>query len=861
MKLTRLIRCVFSILALLLCDAPVARANFLLPPAPNNFADGFVQLTWGAVYGQGTAPEFSYFTTDIQPGGGSVPTPPIPPGRYATWCLDSSTMIDPGGPLDPNSLGAVGTMYGGQLYSSQDPNLNSHLPDHPNVKKDLATWNKINWIINNRRLACNGTVPTMWEVQTAISALLGQFRAGGGFPPFRQNVVDCLVNGAVAADAAGWVPGCGDNIAVIFNIDVNWDEFAQDVQVLFLEVPWPCIPCPPITLTKACLIPPPAPEPFLCSDAKPIDAITMIWAGAQTIGVKAWKGPANSSALLATIDNVAPGASVTVAGYAGSPNDVYWEIFNTTTSGAKIGESTFHLSCSDIDMNGPEDCGKLAGDGKARAGFINQWIFEGMSGNGKTLGCTPVPPTPAQNCEVLASPFASCETLGKPTSLTFRYTGGGCAAGNNPQGGKFICSGAINPALAVNITSANGYAISPSTVLPGQEFTVTGSFGSQSSFTLQNAGGSETLSIHTSCSQPLAVGDIFGSLTLVGFNGQMGGSPVIYRYTVSNLGADALSGLFLTDDPLGPIAGPFALAAGETKVFDVPMQINSDTTNTATVSIQGREDCSISTGEVVVRVKHNCPTPVATTTAFSCSGMKPIDSLSMTWSGSQTIGIRAWKGPVNTSVLLATIDDIQPGETVTVTGYAGAPNDVYWELFDGGIGGAKLGESTFHLSCSDDDMNGPEDCGKAQGDGKARAGFINQWIFEGMSGNGQTIGCSVPPAPAPTAIISGKQLKWRLSNTTAVKVTMTGMSLTWPAVNGKLLKVKLDGDVIWDKKSLAGQTSITLAPGDLTTDTKKKSIDPNKIRTFILEFEKDAATDLTKYDLSVLFGQCVLSLW
>jgi hypothetical protein len=40
-------------------------------------------------------------------------------------------------------------------------------------------------------------------------------------------------------------------------------------------------------------------------------------------------------------------------------------------------------------MNGPEDCGKAEGDGKGQSGFINQWVFEGLAGNGKQLDCTP----------------------------------------------------------------------------------------------------------------------------------------------------------------------------------------------------------------------------------------------------------------------------------------------------------------------------------------------------------------------------------------------------------------------------------------------------------------------------------------
>jgi len=83
------------------------------------------------------------------------------------------------------------------------------------------------------------------------------------------------------------------------------------------------------------------------------------------------------------------GDEVTVSGYAGSPNDVTWEIFDQT-SGNKLGESEFHLSCSDDDMNGEEDCGKPEGDGKSNdAGLINAWLLEGMEDALGSFDCTP----------------------------------------------------------------------------------------------------------------------------------------------------------------------------------------------------------------------------------------------------------------------------------------------------------------------------------------------------------------------------------------------------------------------------------------------------------------------------------------
>ncbi len=117
--------------------------------------------------------------------------------------------------------------------------------------------------------------------------------------------------------------------------------------------------------------------PIVCSEINSIDKISMNWNGNQSILIKAWNGTIGST-LVADFDNIAMGQKVTVSGYAGSQNDVSWEIFAAWTS-TKIGESTFDLSCSDIDMNGPEDCGKLRDNGKTTdTKWINNWIFAGI---------------------------------------------------------------------------------------------------------------------------------------------------------------------------------------------------------------------------------------------------------------------------------------------------------------------------------------------------------------------------------------------------------------------------------------------------------------------------------------------------
>jgi hypothetical protein len=244
---------------------------------------------------------------------------------------------------------------------------------------------------------------------------------------------------------------------------------------------------------------------------------------------------------------------------------------------------------------------------------------------------------------------------------------------------------------------------------------------------------------------------------------------------------------------------------------------------------------------------------------FVCSEAKPIDSLSMVWNGTQNIKIKAWKGAVG-STLLATIDNIKPSDKVTVTGYAGSPNDVYWEIFKAGTT-EKIGTSTFHVSCSDEDMNGAEDCGKFEGDGKGKVGYINDWLFAGMAGNGQILDCGpVTPPPPPNVdvvALSNPTLGdhwfwWELKNNGTDPAVLSKVEVfAWPSQQGKLKKIKLDGDVAADPADIAVPPAIITG---FTSDVNKKKIAAGQTRTFTIEFEKNYLLDATsQYKLTITF--------
>src|SRR5262249_16768704 len=128
-------------------------------------------------------------------------------------------------------------------------------------------------------------------------------------------------------------------------------------------------PCD-MTIDKLCAVVP-TPAPYVCT--KPIKGLTMIWTGPGTVLVKAVvvkNGPTLS------FGPVAQGSPITVGGDDGTlGNDVFWNIYDSTGT-TFLGQSTFHLSCSDVDMAGtnsksPDDnCGDLQGDGKLEQGTV-----------------------------------------------------------------------------------------------------------------------------------------------------------------------------------------------------------------------------------------------------------------------------------------------------------------------------------------------------------------------------------------------------------------------------------------------------------------------------------------------------------
>lgn len=135
----------------------------------------------------------------------------------------------------------------------------------------------------------------------------------------------------------------------------------------------------------------------------------------------------------------------------------------------------------------------------------------------------PIPPS-SSDCD-------ACIPKARPSSLTFRITGG--AGFGSIQDGKGSVSGSFILGNAgpytvqcQNRRNRNGAFAFVSMSIDGNEFTVSNIQENELTCTINGGGGSQSIEIHTSCSAPILIGDVYGALTLTAFiNGDTGMMP------------------------------------------------------------------------------------------------------------------------------------------------------------------------------------------------------------------------------------------------------------------------------------------------------------------------------------------------
>lgn len=349
-------------------------------------------------------------------------------------------------------------------------------------------------------------------------------------------------------------------------------------------------------------------------------------------------------------------------------------------------------------------------------------------------------------CEVpLVPPKPHCTSDLSEITLVYigDYLGAGCTVSNN-QSGYASCNGVADPGDPVSVTVGSGLDAEPTSQLEfGDMVTITPTSGSTlptfTSLATTGGGGTQEVSFKTSCHKPLSLGDRFGSWVVFAMDREddgpisLGGN-IQYQYTVTNPNDQTVDGITVNDSELGQIASGISLAAGQSTTFTAPASLLGTTTNIATVNGNILGDmCTQAEDEVTTTVV------VPPQGVFTCSCGQSLKEVTVKWAGTSTVDVVVWDGPVGGRSLWF-FNDVAPNAKRTASGFT-AENST-WEIFNS-TGTTKLGESKFQLTCGDSAMNGVEDCGKNEGNGRYDTpGLINDWILDGMRDDDETLSCS-----------------------------------------------------------------------------------------------------------------------
>ncbi len=269
-------------------------------------------------------------------------------------------------------------------------------------------------------------------------------------------------------------------------------------------------------------------------------------------------------------------------------------------------------------------------------GFIVRFNIATTGGNISTaddfhtsVSVEPVEPTCSLEVSmeacVSAPPSSEDDCKGRIISMELEYTGDGCEASSHSQkSDKVGCSGDPDGAeVTIVVTNKKGdrqwgaaldLPIGGTVVVDAANAgkdkldadTLVKIFDASSGDLLQE------VKFHTSCSQPLSVGNQFGSVKVISMTTTEGGTVTLapdgscitelpgtpgsfdvkYTYTVANTSATAVTNVTVVDDVFGTVPGsPIAsIGAYETVEWTVTASLSEATTNTVVVTAD--EGCS-----------------------------------------------------------------------------------------------------------------------------------------------------------------------------------------------------------------------------------------------------------------------------
>ncbi|MHC5002866.1 MAG: DUF7467 domain-containing protein, partial [Planctomycetota bacterium] len=378
---------------------------------------------------------------------------------------------------------------------------------------------------------------------------------------------------------------------------------------------------------EACVVPPPPPPPGDACDGK-LTSLTLRYTGlgcdatwhSQDPGKVICTGDAgmtepvdiiitdkDGNETYGTFYDVLLGEDVTAtAAFAGEDHFDSNSRAQIFTSGGMLLESVqFHTSCS--QPLGPGDQ------------FGSMLVVAMTSTNG---GSVELPGDgPDDECITSFTPTpAVCD--GKLLVLELQYTGDDCGATSHAQDpGKVDCDdfGPLPAVAHIVVTDKDGNKVyaDVSGVAIGDVVTATASNAGEDDFTsdskvwIYDESGelAQSVKFHTSCSQPLAPGNQFGGVLVVGLVSTEGGASTMsaevdYRYTVTTPPDSAPFTILSLDDDFGQVppppgyAYPFEIPGGSMLVFERTAVISATTVNEVVLT-SDPEICSASASTTI----------------------------------------------------------------------------------------------------------------------------------------------------------------------------------------------------------------------------------------------------------------------
>jgi protocatechuate 3,4-dioxygenase beta subunit len=274
--------------------------------------------------------------------------------------------------------------------------------------------------------------------------------------------------------------------------------------------------------------------------------------------------------------------------------DTYIHIFDT--SGNRLQSIKVHTSCSQ-----PLAVGNQFG--------ANLVVSMTTTTGGTVTLEPPQPPTPQEVCTLPASSGNNCDS--KIEVLQMAWIGGGCANSQNTQAaGKVVCT-EFGPLPAGQVYIVANNSDSPTTapfwfqgyVTANQLLEIKASNGGASQlgtdtrvhiFDTQGGTRLQYLKFHTSCSQPVNLGDVYGGLLVFGIDTTASalktlGAEVQFTYAITNVGPVNLNSIQVTD-AFGPVdvsGVALPILPGETRLLVVKYTLTGPITNTVTVQANG----------------------------------------------------------------------------------------------------------------------------------------------------------------------------------------------------------------------------------------------------------------------------------